>query len=145
MLSISEVRHQQPGDDIYSSSPVSYVKLDRLPPPDDVSPIIETLMRGDYFVTSGEVLIPTTAVQGAGQRTDDRGRRRVDVSARLRRGGVGRRRENRSADRVRRPICRAIGRIISRFRSMPPEEVGALRGVGFAGNGAMVQPVKLAR
>ena len=29
ILSISEVRHQQPGDDIYSTSPVTYVKLDR--------------------------------------------------------------------------------------------------------------------
>jgi hypothetical protein len=66
LLSISEVRHQQPGDDIYASSPVSYVKLGTLPPPDDVSPLIDTLMRGDYFVTSGEVLIPSYAVQGTG-------------------------------------------------------------------------------
>jgi hypothetical protein len=66
LLSISEVRHQQPGDDIYASSPVSYVKLDRLPAPDDVSPLIQTLMRGDYFVTSGEVLIPNYSVKGAG-------------------------------------------------------------------------------
>jgi hypothetical protein len=67
LLSISEVRHQQPGDDIYASSPVSYVKLATLPPPDDVSPLIETLMRGDYFVTSGEVLIASYAVKGAGR------------------------------------------------------------------------------
>jgi hypothetical protein len=67
LLSISDVRHQQPGDDIYASSPVSYVKLATLPPPDDVSPLIETLMRGDYFVTSGEVLIASYAVKGAGR------------------------------------------------------------------------------
>ena len=66
LLSISEVRHQQPGDDIYASSPVSYVKMDRLPSPDDVGPLISTLMRGDYFVTSGEVLIPDFSVKGAG-------------------------------------------------------------------------------
>jgi hypothetical protein len=66
LLSISEVRHQQPGDDVYASSPVSYVKMDRLPPPDDVSPLISTLMRGDYFVTSGEVLIPEYSVKGTG-------------------------------------------------------------------------------
>ena len=65
-LSISEVRHQQPGDDIYASSPVSYVKLPALPSPDDVSPLIGTLMKGDYFVTSGEVLIPSYGVKGAG-------------------------------------------------------------------------------
>lgn len=66
ILSISEARHQQPGDDIYSSSPVSYVRLNTLPSPDDVSPVIQALMRGDYFVTSGEVLIPSFSVQGSG-------------------------------------------------------------------------------
>ena len=69
-LSISEVRYQSPGDDIYASAPVSYVKLDRLPPASDPSPVITALMRGDYFVTSGEVLIPAFAVRGSGrQRT----------------------------------------------------------------------------
>lgn len=66
LLSISEVRHQQPGDDIYASSPVSYVKLPTLPRPDDASPLIDTLMKGDYFVTSGEVLIPGYSVRGTG-------------------------------------------------------------------------------
>jgi hypothetical protein len=70
ILSISEVRYQAPGDDIYASAPVSYVKLDRLPSPQDVSPVVKALMRGDYFVTSGEVLIPSYAVRGSGaQRT----------------------------------------------------------------------------
>ena len=65
-LSISEVRHQQPGDDIYASAPVSYVKLSALPSPDDVTPLISTLMQGDYFITSGEVLIPHVSVKGSG-------------------------------------------------------------------------------
>jgi hypothetical protein len=70
ILSISEVRHQQPGDDIYSSSPVTYVKLDRLPPPDNPAPINQALMRGDSFVTSGEVLIDSLSMRGSGaQRT----------------------------------------------------------------------------
>jgi hypothetical protein len=70
LLSISEARNQSPGDDIYASAPVSYVKLGALPSGTDFSPIIDTLMRGDYFVTSGEVLISSYAVQGAGaQRT----------------------------------------------------------------------------
>src|SRR4030095_8949750 len=68
LLSISEVRYQSPGDDIYSSSPVSYVKLDTLPPPTDPSPVIKALMRGDYFVTSGEVLLGSYAVEGTGNR-----------------------------------------------------------------------------
>ncbi|HKT78746.1 MAG TPA: hypothetical protein VJP86_00905, partial [Vicinamibacterales bacterium] len=69
ILSISEVRHQQPGDDIYSSSPVTYVKLDRLPSSDDPSPIVQALMRGESIVTSGEVLIPSWSVAGDGQNT----------------------------------------------------------------------------
>jgi hypothetical protein len=67
-LSISEVRYQSPGDDIYASSPVSYVKLDQVPSPSDVSPVIKALMRGEYFVTSGEVLIPSWSVTGTGSR-----------------------------------------------------------------------------
>ena len=66
LLSISEVRLQQAGDDIYASSPVSYVKMASLPPANDPSPIIKTLMKGDYYVTSGEVLIGSFAVQGSG-------------------------------------------------------------------------------
>jgi hypothetical protein len=45
---------------------VQYVKLDRLPTPDDTSSVIQALMRGDSFVTSGEVLIPSFAVRGSG-------------------------------------------------------------------------------
>jgi hypothetical protein len=70
ILSISEARYQSPGDGIYVSAPVSYVALDRLPAPEDVSPVIAALRRGDYFITSGEVLIPSYAARGAGrQRT----------------------------------------------------------------------------
>ena len=68
ILSISEVRHQQPGDDIYSSSPVTYVKLDKTPGPDESHLVIQALMRGDSFVTSGEVLLPSFAVRGTGAR-----------------------------------------------------------------------------
>jgi hypothetical protein len=42
------------------------VKLDTLPPATDPSPVIKALMRGDYWVTSGEVLIDSYAVEGAG-------------------------------------------------------------------------------
>jgi hypothetical protein len=70
ILSISEVRHQQPGDDIYSSSPVTYVKLDRTPGPDESNLVVQALMRGESFVTSGEVIIPNFSVKGTGaQRT----------------------------------------------------------------------------
>jgi hypothetical protein len=63
---ISEVYGETYGDDIYANNPVNYVKIDRLPPPDDWSPIVDAMRRGDYFVTSGEVLIPAYSVQGSG-------------------------------------------------------------------------------
>jgi hypothetical protein len=63
-------RGKVPGDDTYGMSPVNYVKLDRVPTVDDMSPIIDAMRRGDYFVTSGEVLIPSYSVAGSGnQRT----------------------------------------------------------------------------
>ena len=53
-------------DDTYGMSPVNYLRLDRLPSFDDMSPIINALKRGDYFVTSGEVLISSYSVAGSG-------------------------------------------------------------------------------
>ena len=74
MQAISEARSdighrgKPPYDDTYGMSPVNYVKLDRLPTVDDMSPIINALKRGEYFVTSGEVLISSYAVEGVGDR-----------------------------------------------------------------------------
>lgn len=68
---ISELHGQGPGDDVYANNPVTYVKIgERRPTIDNWRPIIDSLKRGDHFVTSGEVLIPSYAVQGSGnQRT----------------------------------------------------------------------------
>jgi hypothetical protein len=67
---ISEVYQQGYGDDIYANNPVNYVKIAKLPPPGDWTSIIDAMKSGDYFVTSGEVLIPSYAVRGTGtQRT----------------------------------------------------------------------------
>ncbi len=63
---ITETYEKEPGDDIYANNPVNYVRLDRLPPPSDASPVVEAMLNGDYFVTSGEVLIPAYEVRGAG-------------------------------------------------------------------------------
>lgn len=65
---ITETYRKGPGDDIYANNPVSYVKLDALPRVDDMSSIINTMKRGDYFVTSGEILIPAYRVEGSGSR-----------------------------------------------------------------------------
>jgi hypothetical protein len=63
---ITETYQKAPGDDIYANNPVNYVKLDRLPSGDDWSPIVNALKRGDYFWTSGEVLIPSYSITGTG-------------------------------------------------------------------------------
>ena len=55
-------------DDNYGMSPVNYLKIDGLPTVDDMSPIINAMKRGNYFVTSGEVLISNYAMEGAGDR-----------------------------------------------------------------------------
>jgi hypothetical protein len=70
VIAITETRFKAPGDDVYAASPVNYVKLDRVPSIDDVSPVVKALMRGDSFVTSGEVLVPSFSLEGSGaQRT----------------------------------------------------------------------------
>jgi hypothetical protein len=76
MQAISEARSdigergRPPYDAMYANGPVNYVKLDRLPSVDDMSPIINAMKRGDYFVSSGEVLISSYTVDGTGdQRT----------------------------------------------------------------------------
>lgn len=63
-------RGKPPADGTYANGPVNYIKLDKLPTVDDMSPIINAMKRGEYFVTSGEVLITSYSVEGSGtQRT----------------------------------------------------------------------------
>lgn len=71
-LAISESRSdygdrgKPPFDDVYGMSPVNYVRLGAVPSVDDMSPIIDALRTGDFFVTSGEVLVHEYAVEGTG-------------------------------------------------------------------------------
>jgi hypothetical protein len=67
-IAISELRSHRPGDDIYGGSPVTYVRLAEVPPPDDTSPIIAALKKGEMFITTGEVLVPHFEIRGAGDR-----------------------------------------------------------------------------
>jgi hypothetical protein len=56
-----------PEDDLYPAFPVNYVKLEKVPGPDeDRSPILKALRDGDFFVTTGEVLIPRYRLEGSG-------------------------------------------------------------------------------
>ena len=66
LLAITETYRKAPGDDVYANGPVSYLRLDELPPPGEYGPIVDALRRGDYFVTSGEVLIPSHRYEGDG-------------------------------------------------------------------------------
>lgn len=71
-LAISEARSDKgyrgrpPTDDAYGMSPVNYLKIDRVPDVDDMSPVTDALVKGNYFVTSGEVLIPDYEIKGEG-------------------------------------------------------------------------------
>ena len=58
-----------PDDETYTQLMVNYVKLDKLPAFDEGwNPIFNALRAGDFFVTSGEVLIKHFALEGAGAR-----------------------------------------------------------------------------
>jgi hypothetical protein len=139
---ITETYRRGPGDDIYANNPVNYVKLDRLPTVDDMSPIVNAMKRGDYFWTSGEVLIPSYAVECAGkQRT---------VSAYVEWTftldfvevvwGDGQKRTGRSS---RPAICRRLASTDFRSHSMRPERNGFASLCGMWRGGALVQPIKL--
>jgi hypothetical protein len=116
--------------------------LASLPGPDDPIPVLDTLKRGDYFVTSGEVLIPSYSLQGTGSRrkivADVEWTFPLDFVEVV--WGDG----NEPIGRSSGPLtCRRSERTTSRFHRRDRQEMGALRRVEMAGNGAAVQPVKL--
>ena len=71
LVSGPDTYQKWPHDDLYPGFQANYVKLDRLPGPDqDWSPILKALRAGDFFVTTGEILIRNYSVSGSGnQRT----------------------------------------------------------------------------
>jgi len=66
LLAITETYSKAPGDDVYANGPVSYLRIGQLPEPGSYGPIVDALERGDYFVTSGEVLVPSHRYEGSG-------------------------------------------------------------------------------
>jgi hypothetical protein len=69
MIALNETFYQYPEDDIYGMGPVNYLKIAELPPPGDFGPIVDALRTGQFFMTSGEVLIPSYEVASrAGKR-----------------------------------------------------------------------------
>ena len=60
---------QGPEDNLYSGYQVAYLKLDRVPGPDeDWTPVLNAMSNGNYFVTTGEILVKNFAVEGAGNK-----------------------------------------------------------------------------
>lgn len=58
---------QGPEDNLYSGYQTAYLKLDRVPgPEEDWSPVLRALRAGAFFVTTGEILINRFAVEGTG-------------------------------------------------------------------------------
>jgi hypothetical protein len=68
MDAITEVYQQGPGDDFYGNNPVSYIKVEGQPSAENFRPVVDAMRKGEFFVTSGEVLIPSYSVQGSGDR-----------------------------------------------------------------------------
>jgi hypothetical protein len=60
---------QGPEDNLYSSYQAAYLKLDKIPGPDeDWSPVLRALRDGNFFVTTGEILISKFGVEGTGSK-----------------------------------------------------------------------------
>jgi hypothetical protein len=68
MDAITETYEIGPGDDFYGNSPVTYVKTHGTPTADNFRPVVDAMRQGDFFATSGEVLIPTYSITGTGSR-----------------------------------------------------------------------------
>lgn len=62
---------KNPEDDLYANFPVNYLKMDTVPGPDeDWSPVLKAMRDGEFFVSTGEILIKDYAITGTGnQRT----------------------------------------------------------------------------
>jgi hypothetical protein len=70
MTAIAETYVNRTGDDFYANTPVTYLKPDGQLTGDNWAPIVNSLKKGTFFATSGEVLISSYDVQGTGrQRT----------------------------------------------------------------------------
>jgi hypothetical protein len=60
---------KSPEDDTYANFPVNYLKIDRVPGHDeDWSPVLKAMRDGNFFVTTGEILIKNYAVGGSGDK-----------------------------------------------------------------------------
>jgi len=69
MLAEGDTYMKYPDDETFPQLMVNYVKLDRVPKfKDGWAPVVQALRAGDYFVTSGEVLLRNSSVEGSGNK-----------------------------------------------------------------------------
>jgi len=69
LLAENDTYETSPEEDLYAYTNVNYIKLAETPRfDDDWSPILRTVRRGDFFVTSGEVLFRSWDIEGTGAR-----------------------------------------------------------------------------
>jgi hypothetical protein len=67
MIAEGDTYMKYPDDETFPQLVVNYVKLDRVPKfGDGWTPVVNALRAGNYFVTSGEVLLRNSAIEGAG-------------------------------------------------------------------------------
>jgi hypothetical protein len=67
MIAEGDAYMKYPDDETFPQLVVNYVKLDRVPKfGDGWTPVVNALRAGNYFVTSGEVLLRNSAIEGAG-------------------------------------------------------------------------------
>jgi hypothetical protein len=59
-----------PEYDLWGDFNINYVKLDRLPPADDFKPVEDAVRKGDFFVSTGEVLIPKSSIKKVGDQVE---------------------------------------------------------------------------
>ena len=118
---------KSPEDETYPQLDVNYVKLDRLPKfSDGWMPVLDALRAGNFFVTSGEVLLHDYAIQGTGDEAQLRRRRGLDLAGGIRRVGLGRRQDHRPRNQYPRLRWRRSPRITTASRSMPPARNGCV-------------------
>jgi hypothetical protein len=67
MIAEGDTYMKWPDDETFPQLIVNYVKLDRVPKFDeDWSPLLKAMRAGDFFVSSGEVLLRNSSIEGSG-------------------------------------------------------------------------------
>jgi hypothetical protein len=68
MIAEGDTYMKYPDDETFPQLIVNYVKLDRVPKYGDWTSVLDALRAGDYFVSSGEVLLRSSGIEGTGAR-----------------------------------------------------------------------------